>query len=259
MYFDNSSQAPPLIPSLALLQRAAQSFDTEPDSAGIHQGVRRMRQGVPHTRIVLVPSIKNEGTTACEGRLEAALAKSLEIDPSVARYRGQPFFLRGPKGRDVVCDFAILLANGLYMIVDVKPSGRLESRSVIERMHCVRTALADSFLPHRIVTEIELEREPARQIREQLWKGVNAPMTSYQCEQLLTVIRRGPITVAELRELGGAIGLPPYAVEKLAVLNLISFDIDAPWGAKTLIGDRYANHTSAAAAWGSVQDVVVPL
>lgn len=241
------------------LKAVADSFDTQLDASGIHQGVRPMKQGVPHVRIVLVPSVKNAGIIVCEGRLEAELAKNLELDPSVARFRGQPFFMPGPNNRDVVCDFAVHQVDGIYLVIDVKPSGRLASPRVIERMRHVRTELASSFVPHRIVTELELEREPARQIRHQLWKGITASLSEFQRDRLLEFIRGGPVTVGEARAFCRTESLPPYAVEKLAIRNLLSFEINAPWGSKTLIGDRHEINSSPRAGWGSIQDVVVRL
>ncbi|WP_148044694.1 hypothetical protein [Stagnimonas aquatica] len=241
------------------LRAVAECFHRRPDAAGILQGVRPMRQGVPHTRIVLVPSSKNGGTIACEGRLEAALAKNLEIDPFAARFRGQPFSMPGPMSRKVVCDFAVQQSDGIYLVVDVKPSGQLASARVAERMRHVRSLLADSFVPHRIVTELDLERQPARQIRDQLWKGVDAPVTAHQRDGLLGFVRRGPVTVGQAREFCRSERLPVFAIEKLVIRNFLSFEINAPWGSKTLIGDRHESHSSARAVWGSVQDVVVRL
>lgn len=218
-----------------------------------------MRQGVPHARIVLVPSPKNGGTIVCEGRLEAALAVSFELDPTVAAYRGQPFFMPGPKNRNVVCDFAIRDSRAFYQVVDVKPSGMLSSPDVTRRMRHVRDLLAESLVPHRIVTEIELERQPARQIREQLWKGVGIQLTEYQRDQLLAFVRRGSVTVGDARVFCRLARLPAYAIEKLAIRNLLAFEIAAPWSSKTLIGDRHEIHHPARAGWGSVQDVVVRL
>jgi len=218
-----------------------------------------MRQGVPNVRIVLVPSVKNGGVIVCEGRLEAALAMNLELDPNVTKFRGQPFFIPGPNNRDVVCDFAVHQVDGIYLVIDVKPSGRLASPRVTARMRHVRTELASSFVPHRIVTELELERQPARQIRDQLWKGVSAPVSESERDRLLEFIRSGPVAVGEARAFCRASGLPPFAIEKLAIRNLLSFEITAPWGTKTLIGDRHENNPSAVAGWGSVQDVVIRL
>lgn len=253
------SQALPRSLTPSLLPRVAAAFNNPPDAAGILQGVRRMRQGVPHTRIVLVPSPKNGGTIACEGRLEAALAQSLEIDPRVVAYRAQPFLMPGPRRRDVVCDLAVRDIEGLYTVIDVKPSGWLASPGVAERMRFAKAVLAESHIPHRIVTEIQLEREPARQIRSRLWMGVDASVTEYQRDHLLAFIRRGPITVEAVRAFGRTHSMAPYALEKLAVRNLVSFDINAPWSNQTLIGDRHENSFSHCTNWGSVLDVVVEL
>lgn len=241
------------------LRAVANAFHAKPDAAGIYQGVRHMRQGVVHARTVLVPSPKNGGIIACEGRLEEALVRSLELDPTVAAYRGQPIRIPGPKGRDVVCDFAVRQTDGIYQVLDVKPSGRLQSPDVVERMRHVRIELAGSFVPHRVITEVTLEDEPNRQIRLQLWKGLGITLNEFQRDQLLSFVRRGPVPVDEARKFCRSARIPALAIERLAAKQLLSFEVTAPWSALTLIGERHANHPSTRAGWGSVQDVVIGL
>lgn len=244
-----------------LRQKLVTAFARGPDAAGILQGVRHMRQGKPHVRIVLVPSPKNGGhRIACEGRLEAALAISLELDPRVRAFRAQPFALPGPNGRALVCDFAVERSDGTYCIVDVKPSGQLERPTVQERMRHAKALLAENGIPHRIVTEVELEAEPARQIRYQLRKAVTVETTRWQRDQLLAELRAlGPQSLPNLRNHLRTLGLPLLHLERLAASEHVSFTTDAPWGPTTILGDRHDRTLTADAGWRSVRDIVVRL
>ena len=104
--------------------RLIEAFNKPADDAGILQGVRKFRSGLPHVRVVLSASPKNGGKfIPCEGRLEAAFAQALEVDPEVAAYRTQPFSFPGPNGRSLVCDFAVKWVNYTYSVVDIKPKG----------------------------------------------------------------------------------------------------------------------------------------
>lgn len=240
--------------------RIIAAFNRPADEASILQGVRKLRQGKPNVRIVLVPSPKNDNNIiACEGRLEEAMAKSLELDLSVASYRGQAFFMPGSKGREVVCDFTIRHTDGTYRVVDVKPNGQMRKPSVVERMRHVKTLLSESEIPHRVITNVELTQQPARQIREQLRKGLKTRLTVYQRDLLLAEIQARQMTVGDARRFARSNGLPAFAIEKLAVRGLLSFQINAPWGSDTLIGDFHARTITSNEGWGSVRDVVVQL
>lgn len=251
------AQAPPQLPPGTLLQRAAQSFEVEPDMAGVLQGVRAMRNGKVHVRVLLMPSVKNGAVVACEGRLEGGLAESLDLDPTVTAFRGQPFFLPGPNGRDLVCDFVVKDRQARYTVIDVKPSGDLELPKVKTRMRFVRELMAEQRLPYRVISESELERQPARQIRRQLSKGRGCMLTENQLDQLIAAIRADANTVGRARDVARSLGLSAFAVEKLAVLNRLRFPIDAPWGESTAIG-VHDDHTYASRpGWGAIKDCLV--
>lgn len=243
-----------------LLHRVREAFSVEPDNATILQGKRHFRQGLPHVRVVHAPSPKNEGLfIPCEGRLEGALAVSLEIDPDIAAFRTQALWLRGPSGRDLVCDFAVKTIKGDYRVVDVKPWGHLSTPKVAERMEFVRKRLASACLPHRIVTERDLEREPARQIRDQLRKGAPILLSELEQQLLLSILKVKPRRVGEARRIASECGLHPFCIETLAIRGLLTFPINAPWRETTFLGVFDGPDHALAPGWGSVRDVVVPV
>ena len=240
-----------------LLSRAAKAFKPKPDAYGIHQGVRRMRHGKVNVRVVLMPSIKNGALVACEGRLEAALAESLDLDPSVVAFRGQPFFMPGPNQRELVCDFVVKDRQARYTVIDVKPSGQLEMPKNKERTRFVRELLTEQRVPYRVISEIELEQQPARQIRTQLSKGRGSTLTEYQCDQLLAAIRSDASTVSSARKVARSLGLSAFVIEKLAILDLIRFPINAPWGESTTIGVHDDHACASRPGWGAIKDCLI--
>lgn len=240
--------------------RMLEAFERPPDNAGILQGVRPFRTGLPHVRVVLVPSPKNGGHfIACEGRLEAAFAACLEVDPDVLAFRAQPFWLDGPLGRPLVCDFVIRWTNGTYTVVDVKPSGQLTLPKTEARMAYVRKALSDAQIVHRTVTEVDLEREPACSIRAQLRKGASAPLSPGGRELVLKRVGRRRLAVRELRLELRELGYPLHGVEWLALLGDLTFPLYIRFCETTLIGATHGTDYSAADGWGTVRDVRLPL
>lgn len=242
-----------------LLAQFEAAFQRRPDSAGILQGKRKIRKGRAHARTVLFPSPKNGGFfIACEGRLEGDLALDLELHPRVGGFRGQAIETPGPYNRAICLDFGVLI-DGRYAGIDVKPAGRLASPSVTERMCHMRLVLAEAGIPHYIFTEVDLQREPHRQIRRQLRKGLYLPLLEYQRDALLAEVRKGPITVAGLRRHAVGLAYSPFIVEKLAAHGYLSFPITAPWRETTSLGEHHGSAHSPAAGWGSVHDICCTL
>jgi hypothetical protein len=243
-----------------VFHRMLEAFERPPDNAGVLQGVRPFRTGRPHVRVVLAPSPKNGGHfIACEGRLEAAFAICLEVDPDVLAFRAQPFWIAGPLGRPLVCDFVIKWTNGTYTVVDVKPSGQLTLPKTEVRMTYVRKALSDAQIAYRTITEVELEREPACSIRIQLRKGASAQLPPGGRERVLSHLGRRRLPVHELRLELRELGYPPHGIERLALLGDLSFPLNTRFCETTLIGATHGTDSSAADGWGTVRDVRLPL
>jgi hypothetical protein len=243
-----------------LFHRLEDAFTRPADQASILQGVRTFRKGRPHVRIVLMPSPKNDQHfIACEGRLESALALSLEIDPDVLAFRTQPFEIPGGFGHPLVCDFAVRYIDHRYTIINVKPKDQLNLPSVEDRNHRVREALTMACIPYRIVTELELEHQPARSIREQLRKGAKVVLAPHGREQLLEVLGTRLVRVHDLRDQAIKLNLSPWSVEKLALLGDITFPITAPLREPTVVGATHGTNHTSTDGWGTVRDVRVPI
>lgn len=252
-----SGRVAPRSPSLHQLM--IEAFQKGPNDAGILQGVREFRSGLPHVRVVLEPSPKNGGFLPCEGRLEAALVEALEIDPDALAVRMQPFAFTGPKGRKLVCDCAVKWVDHTYTIVDVKPEGQLDRPSAKERMSFVRTAMSEEQVPHRVITEVELEREPARSIRQALRKGAAVRLPPGGRETLIEMLGNRRMRLSDFRREVIDAGFPTFSPEKLALLGETTFPLNAPLRETTLIGASHGTDSSLTDGWGTVRDIRLPL
>ncbi len=246
---------PKTIPNLV-----KQAFDKPPDSAGILQGVRKFRGGRPHIKTHLLPSPKNGNhLIACDGGLEFDMALALELHPDVLRYRGQPIAVPGPRGKDIILDFAINFDSG-FGLIDNKLSKQLSRKRVAERMTHLRDLASEVQLPHYIFTEEHLSKEPYKQIRSKLKKGLRCELSPYLSEQLCQCMNHEIISVGDLRRRAIRQGFEPHAIEAAVALELFAFTTNTPWGEHTLIGEKNHEHIKYTSTnWGTVRDICVPL
>ncbi|MDM4769049.1 hypothetical protein [Solimonas sp. SE-A11] len=236
------------------------AFARKPDGANILQGVRAFRKGLPYARLSLYPSPKNDGALIpCEGRPEAAMAESLEIDPDIRRYRCQPIFVPGALGKPYVPDFVAEYRNGTFVIIDVKVAGRLTEPAVTLRMKSMRSTLKQARLRHALVTELELETQPHRQIREALRKGVSVDLSEQDRLQLLEPLRNRPHSVSELRSCAVSLGFNPISVEKLALLGDVSFPTTTQWSPYALLEVSHGKNSTHPAGRGTIRNVRIRL
>lgn len=237
-----------------------EAFDRKADGSAVLQGVRAFRKGRPHVRVVFFPSVKNGGYyIACEGRLEAAMAESLEIDPDVAAYRGQPIELPSPNGRSYVPDFAVRFPDGRFTLVDVKPAGKLIDPKVRDRMRWVRSVLSQADLPHCLITDTELAQEPAAGIRKALRQGMRIRLELFEQRALQDLLRDGPMPVSALRAQAQQFGLDRMAIERLVLLGDVTFPIKQRWSETSLIGAQHERNSEGFAARGTVRAVRIAL
>ncbi len=240
------------------IKRAQKS---EPDSAGILQGVRKIRKGKPHVRVRLYPSPKNSPPKKssyyipCEGRPESHMARNLEIDPDVVAYRSQPLSIPSLSPQPLVPDFIAWHPDGTFTVIDVKPAGKLLDPRVHERLQRTRRALRQADIYHVVVTEEELRAEPAASLRKALSKGARIQLDRNQRHELLEPLHERPMTVAELKAHAVRLGLEPMAVEKLALLCDITFPINKTWSETSSLEVNHANTHQHSAERGTVRAV----
>lgn len=269
----DSSRTPQIAPLRVLTDRQIQDIHnainasriSEPDSAGILQGVRKIRKGKPHVRVRLYPSRKNcpleknSYYIPCEGRAESHMARSLEIDPDVVAYRSQPFKIPSLSPQPLVPDFVAWHPDLTRTVIDVKPAGKLLDPRVHERLQRTRSALRQAGIHHIVVTEEELRAEPASSLRKALSKGARIRLDRNQRHELLEPLRKQPMSVANLKAHAMRLGHDPMAVEKLALLCDITFPINKTWSDESSLEVINANTQQHSAERGTVRAVRIAL
>lgn len=236
------------------------AFDRLPDSANILQGVRQFRKGRPHVRVTLYPSPKNSGAfIPCEGRLERAMAESLECDPTVTRYRAQPLAIPVERGRSLVPDFVVEHNDHTFTLIDVKPADRLVDPRVIDRMRRIRTILKQARVHHRLITDHELHTQPAYQIRECLRRGATVTLSTYDRQEFLKWLTGRTVPLSACRQEAITRGLPPLSIEHLALRGDITFPIQHQWSDYSLLEVSHASNSEPTAARGTIHTIRVPI
>lgn len=245
-------------PARSIINALGAAFRKGPDSAGILQGRRKFRSGRPHVWVSLVPSRKNgDVLMPCEGRLEAALAKCLELDPDVSEYRCQPIRIKNPGGREFVIDFASRDRLGRYTLYDVKPFGKLDDPRVANRMRTVRSRLSLAQLPHLVVTERELETDPQRQVRDSLFRGLFITTTDYlkARKAVLGELGRRSVCVGEARRIAVRNDAHPLLIERMVIDGQLNFSVSTLWSDYTNLEVFNECDSKSAAGWCSIRDV----
>lgn len=236
------------------------SRTSEPDSAGILQGVRTIRKGKPNAKVRLYPSPKNDGYfMPCEGRPESHMARDLEIDPDCVAYRSQPFRIPSSSPQPLVPDFVAWHPDLTFTVIDVKPAGKLLDPRVHERLQRKRSALRQAGIYHVVVTAEELRAAPASRIRKALSKGARIQLDRDQRHALLEPLRKRSMTVAEIKAHAIRLGLDPMAVEKLALLCDITFPINTTWSETSSLEVNNAPTQGSSAERGTVRAVRIAL
>ncbi len=226
-----------------LHQAVLTALRSKPCIDGCFQGVRKLRNGLPFKRVVLYPSQKNGGLIACESRLEANYAESLEINPEIQAYRSQPVHIPGPKGSPIVPDFAIQFTDGVIALVDIKSTSKLWDPDVQERLIWARTYLADREMRYYIHTDRDLDAEPNRSIRRQLAKAIRIQVP-HALETEISHLVKDRKTVSALRSSLVAAGHHPLIVEKLVLIQRLAFDATRGWNPTTQLGDIYEQQSN---------------
>jgi len=174
------------------------------------------------------PSTKMKRMIAWESQLEQKACYHFEFSPAVVSFREQPLTLSFPTQKGLskyTPDFELTLHNGEICYVEVKPSSKLRSSQVMERLQLAHRFLAEKGYNFLVLTDEELNfpnrirnfailRPYLRfEIPVQILEQAKAWM-SYTCDPTLEAI-------------SGFLGLQSTAFALLAQLY-IGFDFDKP-------------------------------
>lgn len=111
------------------------------------------------------PSFKLGRMVACESLLEGDLVILLEFSPGVLSYQEQPARIEywdGERMREYFPDFEVCLTDGTLSHLEVKSSARLAKPKIAAKYRAIAKHYRRSGKQYRIVTELELHREPLR-------------------------------------------------------------------------------------------------
>lgn len=109
------------------------------------------------------PSAKLGRMVAWESLLERDAILLLEFSPGVSSYREQPTVVQYAdelRIRDYYPDFELVLGCGSLVHLEVKPSARLADPRVADKLRKIATHYALRRQDFRVVTELEIRREP---------------------------------------------------------------------------------------------------
>jgi hypothetical protein len=138
------------------------------------------------------PSLKLGRMVACESLLEGDLVILLEFSPGVLSYQEQPARIEywdGERMREYFPDFEVCLSDGTQAHLEVKSSGRLAKPKIAAKYRAIARHYRRSERQFRIVTELELHREPLRSnVRKLSYlrrrSGRDLPTTDALCRML---------------------------------------------------------------------------
>lgn len=199
-------------------------------SAGVYQGVRPFRKGLPGKRVVLFASRLNGGLIPCESRLEAAHCLRLEFDRTVLAYQSQPIRLPIRAGVHLVPDFAVLRSGGGIEVHEVKTRGACRRDRIECRHREIHALLAAWSIPFRVVSEDTILAEPEASNLKGIYRCVHGdrhPAVIHQGLNLLEGLGR-EATLQSFRRALLRHRLPAHLAEQLLLAGLARVDLHRP-------------------------------
>jgi len=181
---------------------------------------------------VKFPSTKLNRMVYCESPLERDAVYHFEYHPEVESYQEQPsleyyYDAAGVQHR-YYPDFRIDFKDGRVLLVEVKPMKYLAKKKVRDQLKFVAARLAEQNRPFRVMTELEIRRDPLFSNLKKLNKS---------CKKAAALV---PTSVLSARLTGGPTWLlgklndmmeGPAKVLQLIRSNHLQVDLEAPLSA----------------------------
>jgi hypothetical protein len=112
------------------------------------------------------PSRKMKTMIHWESLLELDAIHMFEFHPQIVRYFEQPseefYYDHEGKHRLYFPDFLLVFRSGKKLIVEVKPKELLETPELQDKYRAIAKRFAEQDRPFRVLTEVEIRREPLR-------------------------------------------------------------------------------------------------
>lgn len=191
------------------------------------------------------PSRKNGRLVHCEGLLELEAAHLFEVSSRVASYREQPERVPFPfegQLRHWVPDLELTLCTGELVLVEVKPSDKLKTEAVADRLAAIATQMHRRGRTFVVLDDTNLRVEPRQtSVRRLLWEAPRTAPTAAAAQAALgTCAAQLPASAATLAALLEPRGISPIS---LLLMGLLRFDLAEPFSPNTLLhSNEDSNH-----------------
>ncbi|WP_089085074.1 TnsA endonuclease N-terminal domain-containing protein [Aquitalea magnusonii] len=190
------------------------TYDPGPWSGRLKKTHHPARQVVAPTGVCIrarFPSVKARRMVSCEQLLERDMLYLCEFASQVIDIREQPFKLQyamGNKVRRYTPDFALTMADGSILIIEVKPADSLAKPDVREKLLHVKDAMqrqgrqfivvssATIRAPHRLDNLKQLHRYLRQPLSIELLQLLRQLKTQFGCQQ--------PIPLHQLKAAAGS-------------------------------------------------------
>lgn len=155
------------------------------------------------------PSLKLGRMVACESPLEGDLAVLLEFSSGVLSYQEQPALIEywdGEQIRQYFPDFEIRLVDGTRAHLEAKSSTKLAKPKIAAKFRAIAEHYRRSGKQFRIVTELEVRREPLRSnVRKLNYLRRRRRLEPHTTDVLLRILGHDPQPLAFVE---GCLGRP---------------------------------------------------
>lgn len=158
---------------------------------------------------------------ACESQHESRFVTLADWHPNVVHIAAQPFTIVFEHGHEFAShtpDFAIILRDGLIVIVDVKWPSRAFEEATVRRHEAVGAVLAKAAMQHVVFVD------EARVVTDNLANFAGARVPQAMLGELapkLLALARSPIPVSRLLELGTSVHQIPHRISLVVVRRLL--------------------------------------
>lgn len=213
------------ISQFSLTHTLHESLKTTP-LKGVLQGCRKLTKGRSGKRIVFFPSRKNDALMPCESRLEADNCLDLEFDKSVELYRTQPFTINLGGNESYTPDSIHINNLGSIIVREVKFSGALQNKKLIDRLARIRSILDQEGFSFHVLTEKHLQLPPKINNCKYLYRCSHQKYDAMLINFAISILDSltTPCSLQEFREHCNRKSLPPLIADTLLYLGIASYD-----------------------------------
>jgi hypothetical protein len=201
--------------------------------------VRKISNATPFKTLCRIADDKGIHHDA-ESLLEADNLIRHLLDPNVVSFEAQPMTLRYPyegRMRRYTPDVLVVYRDRTVPeIQEVKPSVKVLTDDFRTWERIIRTLVEQTGATFRVVTEVDLRREPRHtnlQILHRYWKW---PIDQRQRREVLSWFHEAQIALGELRRRAALASIPVGVIFHLLARSELTIDLDQPFDNAAVVG-----------------------